>query len=253
MRVLILGGTLDARELAGLLANRSDLDVRLSLAGRTASPVEQGVPVVSGGFGGIDGLAAFLREEQIGVLIDATHPFAANISFNAAKAAPLAKTKLLALRRAPWTKVDGDRWFDVPAVDAAVEVLGDAPLSVFVALGRNELAPFIRAPQHFYLIRSVDPIDPPLDVPHAEYIVARGPFTAEDDRALFETHGIDIVIAKNSGGPATYSKIEAARMRRIPVVMLQRPKLPDVPRVASVGEVVAWLDHAVTGSRARGV
>lgn len=253
MRVLILGGTLDARELAGLLANRPDLDVRLSLAGRTASPVEQGVPVVSGGFGGIEGLAGFLREERIDVLIDATHPFAANISFNAAKAAPQAKTKLLALRRAPWTKVDGDRWFNVADIPAAVEVLGDAPLRVFLALGRNELASFVRAPQHHYLIRSVDPVDPPLDVPSADYIVARGPFTAEDDRALFDANRIDIVVAKNSGGPATYSKIEAARLRRMPVVMLQRPKLPDVLRVASVGEVVTWLDHAVTASKERGV
>ena len=162
------------------------------------------------------------------MLIDATHPYAAVISANAAQAAGETGVKLLALRRPPWTKVAGDNWIEVATVEAGVNALGRAPRRVFVALGRNELQPFAAAPQHDYLIRSVDPVDPPLAVPHATYIAARGPFTETDDRALLERHKIDVVVAKNSGGDATYGKIAASRALGLPVVMLTRPALPDV-------------------------
>jgi precorrin-6A/cobalt-precorrin-6A reductase len=124
---------------------------------------------------------------------------------------------------------------------------------VFLALGRKELQPFAAAPQHDYLIRSVDPVDPPLAVPHATYITARGPFTEEEDYALLERHRIETIVAKNSGGAATYGKIGAARALRLPVIMLKRPALPDVPSAETVEEVLAWLDHALTLSTARGV
>src|SRR5207244_8376114 len=127
---------------------------------------------------------------------------------------------------------------------------------VFLALGRNELAPFASAPQHHYLVRSVDPVEPPLAVPHAVYVTGRGPFGEADDRALLEAHRIEVVVAKNSGGSATYGKIAAARALGLPVIMLRRPVLPPVPpvpAVATVDEAVAWLDHALTPSTARGV
>jgi precorrin-6A/cobalt-precorrin-6A reductase len=253
MRILILGGTAEARQLAAALADRLAFAVTLSLAGRTAQPLPQLVPVRMGGFGGPEGLARYLRDERIDVLIDTTHPYAAVISANAAKAADAAAVKLLAMRRPPWIKLDGDHWIEVDSVEAAVAALGSAPLRVFLTLGRNELQPLAAAPQHHYLIRSVDPVDPPLAVPHATYITARGPFTEADDRALLERHRIERIVAKNSGGAATYGKIEAARALGLPVIMLKRPVLPDAASVATVDEVLAWLDHALTFSTARGV
>jgi precorrin-6A/cobalt-precorrin-6A reductase len=253
MRILILGGTAEARQLAAALADRLAFAVTLSLAGRTAQPLPQPVPVRRGGFGGPEGLASYLRDEGIDIVIDATHPYAAVISANAAKAADAASVKLLAMRRPPWPKVEGDDWTEVDNVEAAVAALGVAPRRVFVTLGRNELQPFAAAPQHHYLIRSVDPVAPPLGVPHATYLTARGPFTAAGDRALLEQHRIETIIAKNSGGGTTYGKIEAARALGLPVVMLKRPVLPDVPSVETVDEVLAWLDHALTFSTARGV
>ena len=252
-RILILGGTAEARELAGVLASRDDLAVTLSLAGRTAQPLPQPVPVRVGGFGGAQGLAEYLRSERIDALIDATHPYATAISANAAEAARAAHVKLLALRRPPWTSVAGDHWVEAETMERAVEALGQAPRRVFLALGRKELAPFVVAPQHLYLVRSVDPVDPPLAVPQAIYLTARGPFSEAEDRALLERHRIDAIVAKNSGGAATYGKIAAARALHLPVIMLRRPALPETPSVEKIADVVAWLDHAVTLAAARGV
>ena len=252
-KILILGGTAEARALAQELAGRADLAVTLSLAGRTSEPLPQPVPVRSGGFGGADGLAAYLRAERIAALIDATHPYAAVISANAARAAEIAQVPLLALRRAAWKKQAGDNWTEVATVGDAVEAIGETPRRVFLTLGRKELAPFAAAPQHAYLVRSVDPVDPPLDVPQASYLTARGPFTEEADRALLETHAIEIVVAKNSGGAATNAKIAAARALGIPVIMLARPALPEVATATTVEEVLAWLDHVSAPSIARGV
>jgi precorrin-6A/cobalt-precorrin-6A reductase len=253
MRILILGGTVEARLLAGALSERGDVSVTLSLAGRTAKPMPQPVPVRSGGLGGAVGLADYLRQERIDVLIDATHPYAAVISANAARAAEMAGVKLLALRRSAWTKVEGDDWIEVANIGDAVGALGKAPRRVFLALGQKELQPFATAPQHTYLVRSVDPVDPPLDVPHAIYFTARGPFTEAEDRALLERHRIDVVVAKNSGGDATYGKIAAARSLHLPVIMLKRPALPEVETSDSVEGVLIWLDHVSASAPSRGV
>jgi precorrin-6A/cobalt-precorrin-6A reductase len=242
-RILILGGTTEARQLAERLAGRSDLAVTLSLAGRTAHPVAQPVPVRSGGFGGAEGLADYLAKERIDALIDATHPYAAIMAANAARAAGAAGVPLLALRRPAWAAVAGDRWIEVADASAAVRALGEAPRRVFLALGRNDIAPFVQAPQHHYLVRSVDPVEPPLRVPHASYVIGRGPFTQADDRALLTGHAIATVVCKNSGGDATYGKIAAARALGLDVVMLRRPALPAVPAVETIAEALAWIDH----------
>ena len=252
-RILVLGGTAEARQLTEQLAGRADLAVTLSLAGRTTKLAPQAVPVRSGGFGGAEGLARYLRDERIDALIDATHPYAAIMSANAASAAKIARVPLLALRRAPWAKQAGDDWIEADTVGAAVQALGEVPRRVFLALGRKELMPFAAAPRHFYLVRSVDCVDPPLAVPQAIYITARGPFSEEQDRALLERHTIESIVAKNSGGDATYGKIAAARALGLPVIMLKRPALPDVASVTTVAEVIAWLDHAIAPSTARGV
>jgi precorrin-6A/cobalt-precorrin-6A reductase len=253
-RVLILGGTAEARLLAERLAERPDLTVTLSLAGRTASPARQPVPVRVGGFGGATGLADYLANEAIDVLIDATHPYAAAISANAVAAARRAGVALLVLRRPPWVAVAGDHWTEVSDVHEAVRTLGMTPRQVFVTLGRNELKPLLDAPQHHYLIRSVDPVVPPLALPHAIYVTGRGPFGEAEDGALMRAHGIEVVIAKNSGGTATYGKIAAVRALGIEVILLRRPPAP-VPAAAAVEtieEAIARLDHALTSAAARG-
>jgi len=252
-RILILGGTTVARRLAEHLAGRADLDVTVSLAGRTALPAAHSVPVRIGGFGGAPGLAEYLRAEHIDALVDATHPYAVVISANAARAAASAGVALLALRRPPWTPLADDRWTDVADTAQAIAALGEAPRRVFLALGRNEIAPFAQAPQHYYLVRSVDPVDPPLVVPRASYVTGRGPFTEVNDRALMTDHRVDVVVAKNSGGAATYGKIAAARALGLEVILLRRPEQSQVPSVETVGDATAWLDHALALRADRGV
>ncbi|MER9858154.1 MULTISPECIES: cobalt-precorrin-6A reductase [unclassified Mesorhizobium] len=250
-RILILGGTTEARQLAGKLAARAS--VTLSLAGRTESPVAQGVPVRSGGFGGADGLADYLRKEHIDLLIDATHPYAAQISANAAQAARVAGVPILALRRPGWEHVEGDRWTEVNTSGDAARALGLASRRVFLALGRQEVAAFEAAPQHHYLIRSVDPVEPRLAVPDASYLLARGPFPETEERTLLEEHRIDVVVSKNSGGAATYGKIAAARALGLDVVMVRRPDLPDVASAETVEQLAVMVDHFVRPVDERGV
>ncbi|MGX5802473.1 cobalt-precorrin-6A reductase [Bradyrhizobium sp. Arg314] len=252
-RILILGGTTEARQLAGKLAGRENSSVVLSLAGRTESPVAQGVPVRVGGFGGADGLAAHLREERVDLLIDATHPYAARISANAADAARQSGVPILALRRPGWEPVAGDRWTLVDNVTEAASALGTPPRRAFLAIGRQEAGAFEAAPQHRYLIRSVDPVEPKLAVPDALYILARGPFPEADERALLEKYRIDAVVSKNSGGDATYGKIAAARALSIEVVMIRRPALPDVASAQTVDALARKVDHLFDPVAERGV
>lgn len=251
--ILILGGTIEARQLAAKLAGRADLGVTLSLAGRTSTPAVQAVPTRVGGFGGTDGLVAYLTASGIDIVVDATHPYAATISWHAAEAVRRAGIRLLALHRPPWTAVAGDRWTETGNVELAVDALGSKPRRVFLTIGRNEVGAFNAAPHHDYVVRSVDPVDPPLAVPSASYIVARGPFAEADERACLAAHRIEVVVAKNSGGLATYGKIAAARALGLDVVMLSRPALPSVPAVGSVADAVTWLDHALTSGTERGV
>ena len=238
--ILILGGTTEARQLAGKLAAFNRFRLELSLAGRTKTPVEQPVPVRTGGFGGAERLAHYLCEHRIDLMIDATHPYAARISANADTAARIAEIPLVALRRPGWNSEPGDRWQEVESVEQAVVSLGDAPLNAFLALGRQELLPFEVAPQHHYLIRSVDAVEPPLDLPHVRYITARGPFAEEDEIALLRDNRIEVIVSKNSGGAASYGKIVAARRLGLEVIMIRRPVLPDV---CSFQTVEALADH----------
>jgi precorrin-6A/cobalt-precorrin-6A reductase len=251
--ILILGGTTEARQLAQQLAARADIAVTLSLAGRTVSPLAQPVPVRSGGFGGIAGLARYLRDAAVYALIDATHPYAATISAHALSAARQTDTPMIALRRPPWGAVAADRWTEVLDADDAVRSLGAAPRRVFLALGRQEIAPFAAAPQHHYLIRSVDPVQPPLAVPHAQYIEERGPFGETAEKTLLAENAIEAVVAKNSGGTATYGKIAAARGLGIPVLMIRRPAELGGRTVTDVEAAMAWLRHVLGTEVDRGV
>jgi precorrin-6A/cobalt-precorrin-6A reductase len=241
-RILILGGTTEARQLAALLAARG-AEATVSLAGRTSAPVPLALPVRSGGFGGAAGLAEHLRAERVGALVDATHPYAARISANAEAAAREAGVPILALRRPGWTRQPGDDWTEVADAAEAAAALGQAPKRVLLALGRQEVAAFAAAPEHDYLVRSVEPVGDAAPA-HARHILARGPFDQAAERALLAAERIEIIVCKNSGGDATYGKIAAARELRIPVLMLRRPALPAVPEVATAEEAVAWLAHA---------
>jgi precorrin-6A/cobalt-precorrin-6A reductase len=236
-RILILGGTTEARELAARLAQRADLAITLSLAGRTANPVAQPVPVRVGGFGGTEGLARYLAAERIHLLIDATHPFAARISANATAAAKASAVPLLTLRRPEWKPVAGDDWTFADTIPQAVIALGSEPRTVFVTLGRQELKPLEAAPQHCYVIRSVDPVEPRLAMPRAEYILDRGPFEEDRERALLERLGVEVVLSKNSGGSAAYAKLAAARSLGVPVILVRRPPV--------AGKAVENVDAAV--------
>ncbi|CAN7220933.1 cobalt-precorrin-6A reductase [Pararhizobium sp. LjRoot235] len=252
-RILILGGTTEARQLAAALADRADCDLLLSLAGRTAEPMAQPVPVRSGGFGGSDGLGEFLNAEKFDLLIDATHPFAARISQNAAMAARETGTPIFALRRPDWERQAGDRWTSVASVAEAAAVLGEPPRRVFLAIGRQEAFHFESAPKHHYLIRSVDPVTPSLRVPHASYLLSTGPFEEEAERELLIGNQIEVVVAKNSGGSATYGKIAAARALGIDVIMVERQQSADVRTVGTVEEALGLVDHLFSPEMNRGV
>ncbi len=218
-------------------------DTAISLAGRTADPKPQPVKTRIGGFGGTDGLARFLHDEKIALLVDATHPFAARISHNATEAAERTGTRLFALRRPEWQTEPGDRWTSVESVAEAVDALGAVPRRVFLAIGRQEAFHFEAAPQHSYIIRSVDPVTPPLNLPDQQAILATGPFAEADEAALFQARKIDVIVAKNSGGSATYGKIAAARRLGIEVIMVERRKPADVPTVGRCDEALDLIAH----------
>ncbi len=239
--------------MAAALSKRPDCDLLLSLAGRTAEPMTQPVPVRSGGFGGSDGLAAFLTDERFDLLIDATHPFAARISQNAVIAARTTGIAFFALRRPVWQQQSGDRWTRVFTIAEAVPALGTAPRRVFLSIGRQEAFHFNTAPQHRYIIRSVDPVTPPLDVPEASYILATGPFEEEAERELLERNTVDVIVAKNSGGAATYGKIAAARQLGIEVIMVERQQPAEISTAHTVEDALGLVDHLFSPEMKRGV
>ncbi|BGE85467.1 MULTISPECIES: cobalt-precorrin-6A reductase [Methylosinus] len=241
MRILLLGGTAEAGSIATALA-AAGVDAVYSYAGRTASPKAQPLPTRIGGFGGVDGLAAYLRAERITHVVDATHPFAARISRNAVAAAAASGVDLVAVERPEWTPVAGDRWISVPSVEAAVAALPEARATIFLAIGRQSLTAFAAKPQHRYLLRLVDPMEV-LPLPDAIAVVDRGPFTESGDRALMERRGVALVVAKNAGGAAAAAKLSAARALGLPVVMIERPAVPPRKLARDVADLMAALGH----------
>jgi len=238
--VLILGGTTEARELASRLAVREDLRVISSLAGRTADPVAPAGEVRIGGFGGADGLAGWLRTQQVAAVVDATHPFAQTVSTHAAVACARSQTPLLRLLRPPWTAGPGDDWREVSSLQAAAELLPSAGRRAFLTTGRQGLHVFAALGQTWFLIRCASPPDDPL--PAARHvIVGRPPGDAGAEREIMTRHRIDVVVTKNSGGALTAGKLAAARAIGIPVVMIRRPPLAEVPGCESPGDAVRWL------------
>jgi precorrin-6A/cobalt-precorrin-6A reductase len=246
MRVLILGGTQEAFQLAEQLATLGGIDFISSLAGRTRVPRRPAGAVRTGGFGGVTGLADYLRTERITHLVNATHPFAAQISANAVAATEVAGVPLLRLLRPAWSARRDDRWVAARDAAEAAEQCRRQGGRIFLTLGSGELDAFAEIRNAHFLVRMVDT---PERLPLSDYrvIAARGPFTLQDELRLLAEHHIGLMVAKNSGGEATYAKIEAARRTGLPVVMIERPAIaldPRSPAVASVADVVAWVRQA---------
>lgn len=241
--VLILGGTGEARALAETLVADGGWRVVSSLAGRVSAPALPIGEVRIGGFGGPEALADWLRTERVAAVVDATHPFAARISASAAHAAPAAGVPLLMLRRAGWKAGATDRWQRVPTMPAAAAALAEARGRVLLTTGRGGLEVFADLPQRF-IIRTVDPPDPPLPADHV-LVLARGPYTLAGERELMAQHHVRTLVTKDSGGTMTSAKLVAARELGVAVVMVDRPPVdPTVPAVADPAQVVDWLRTA---------
>lgn len=244
-RVLILGGTTEATTLATQINQIPGVEAIASLAGRTQQPVTQTNPVSFriGGFGGVAGLANYLRQEHIDLLIDATHPFAAQISFNAAQAASKSGIPRLMLIRPAWKPVLGDDWIEVNTNQAAAQTLPGLAERIFLTIGRQELPAYAHLKNIWFLMRMIDPPAPDLPIPPGQLILQRGPFSLESERSLLQKHQIGAIVSKNSGGDATYAKIIAARELGLPIVMVQRPPVPEGETVADVESVLSWVKN----------
>jgi precorrin-6A/cobalt-precorrin-6A reductase len=238
-RILILGGTAEARELATELHGQGH-HVITSLAGRVARPRLPVGEVRIGGFGGPEALAAWLCTEGITAVVDATHPFAERISASAARASEQAGVPLLRLERPGWTEGPGDRWHWIDDLDQAAARVPELGSRVLLTTGRQGLFAFADVSDAWFLIRCVDPPDDPLP-PRCEVLLDRGPYNFESELALIDDHNIDVVVTKDSGGDHTRAKLDAARQRGLPVIILHRPPWATVEAVARVNEVMAWV------------
>ncbi|NKY88087.1 cobalt-precorrin-6A reductase [Nocardia veterana] len=240
MRVLLLGGTGEARQLADIVTAERGFEVVSSLAGRVREPVLPAGAVRVGGFGGVDGLREWLADNAIDVVIDATHPFADTMSAHAAAAARAAGVPILHLRRPGWAEQPGDRWLRVPDPAAAVRAVAGFE-RVFLTIGRQGVAAFAELAVPWFLIRAIDPPTGPVP-PRHRLLLARGPFTVAEETDLMREHRIEVVVTKDSGGESTAAKLTAARDRHIPVVVIDRPELPaGGDRVDSVAAAWEWL------------
>ncbi len=240
-RLLVLGGTGDAIALAARAAGLAGLSVVSSLAGRTRNPRMPEGDLRVGGFGGPDGLADYLRDENIDLVVDATHPFAARITANAVAAGDGAGRPLLVLRRPQWRPEPDDHWVEVDSVAESAIAAGEHGARIFVTVGRSEIGPFRDRPDLWLLVRLMESAAEPLGIADGVTVVARGPFDAEDEMRLMTEHRIDCVVTKNAGGDATYGKIAAARSLGLPVIMVRRPTAPETEAVETIDAAIDWL------------
>jgi precorrin-6A/cobalt-precorrin-6A reductase len=248
-RLVIFGGTGDALQLAnraillqrGFANDLPGFEVITTLAGRTREPNSIAGSVRIGGFGGEAGLIDYLRTEKIDLVVDATHPFAAQISWHVAGAATKLRIPRLMLVRPAWTRSPEDNWIEVESIEAAIEAIPASAERIFVTIGRQQLSPFAKLTDRWCLMRSIDPPDPSIPLPPGKLLLDRGPFSLEAERELLKEYLIDAIVSKNSGGDATYAKIIAARELGLPVVMVRRPIVPEGEKVADVTGAIDWL------------
>ncbi len=258
LRVLVLGGTTEASALCRMLGTTwPTCHAVLSLAGVTTQPHLPDMTTRIGGFGGVEGLVDWLHHNAINAVVDATHPFAAQMSHNAALACAVAKLPLLRLERPGWSATPQDQWLMVPSIVDAAHTLAHTsewsrPHSVFLTTGRKETRPFLAAPQHQYLFRSIETPDTADLPPRTRVLRARGPFDLSAELQLMQAQKITVLVTKNSGGSATYPKLEAARMLGIPVIMIARPPPQNTPRAKDATVALTWL-HQCASSTLRAV
>ena len=243
IKVLLLGGTSEARMLAAHLDGDERFTVETSLAGATENPLPVEGESRRGGFGGTVGLVDYLRAVCVDIVIDGTHAFAATISRNAAEACDQTRTERLVVQRPAWEKTEGDHWLEVSDVPEAAEVVAKYGCRVFLTIGRQDIAAFSLCRDAWFLIRSIDRPKQTAEFENYQLLQARGPFDFASEKALLETNRIDLIVSKNSGGTETYAKIEAARALALPVVMIRRPAPPAGTAVPSVDAALAWLDR----------
>jgi len=243
--VLVLGGTGEARALAAALDATSGVRVVSTLAGRIADPRLPVGEVRVGGFGGPDGLAAYIVAEGVHAVVDATHPFAERMSWSAFAACAQTNTQLLRLERPPFARDPAIDWHEVGSLDQAAGRLPQAGRRVFLTTGRQGLGAFAAVTEAFFLIRCVDAPDPAALPPDRAVLLDRGPFTLAGELALIDGHRLDVLITKDSGGEMTQAKLAAARERGLPVIVVARPPRPVAQTVQTVQEALAWLgEHA---------
>jgi precorrin-6A/cobalt-precorrin-6A reductase len=243
--VLVLGGTGEARSLAAALDATPGVRVVSTLAGRIADPRLPAGEVRVGGFGGPDGLAAYIGAEGVDAVVDATHPFAERMSWSAVAACARTDTQLLRLERPPFARDPAIDWHEVGSLDEAAGRLPQAGRRVFLTTGRQGLGAFAPVTEAFFLIRCVDAPDPAALPPDRAVLLDRGPFTLAGELALIDGHRLDVLITKDSGGEMTQAKLTAARERGLPVIVVARPPRPVAQTVQTVQEALAWLgEHA---------
>ncbi|WP_424970320.1 cobalt-precorrin-6A reductase [Dinoroseobacter sp. S76] len=246
-RVLLLGGTSEARDLARALAGHVALTV--SLAGRTRAPELDGVATRIGGFGGAEGFARYLDDAGIQAILDATHPFAAAMSRRSAEVAARAGVPYVMLRRPGWQAAEGDDWIRVPDTAQAALIPGPED-RVFLATGRQTLLDFAPMQAAWCWCRQIDPPEEVFPFPKGEFLVGRPPFPETEEIALFQRLGVTLLVVKDAGGAASRSKLDAARALGIRVIMIDRPDLSDLPQVASVPDALAWIEDQLCPSDA---
>ena len=240
-QVLLLGGTFDAYLLSTRL-HEAGIQAIYSYAGATQTRRQPALPSRVGGFGGVEGLMHYLREQQISHVIDATHPFAAQMSRNAIAACKALGIPLLSMERPAWQAQAGDQWTHVPDMAAAAAALPSRRKNVFLAIGRKQLPAFSdQAGLHHFLLRVIDPVGVALPASNCTLLIARGPFQLEGELALLQQHAIACVVSKNAGGTDTYAKLEAARQLQIPVIMVDRPLLPAREQCETPQQAMEWL------------
>lgn len=244
--VLILGGTGDARQLADKLVDTFGPSLRVitSLAGRTSSPRQPKGEIREGGFGGPEGLAKYLKETEIDAVMDATHPYAAQISSHGIEACHSVGIPHVLLDRPAWVQVEDDNWLNVPSIEKAADAL-EADETVLITTGIQNLDVFKHVHGPKILVRLLEHPKTELTIKDAEIVIGRPPYSINDEVTLFKLLGVDTLVTKNAGGDATRAKIDAARVLGTRVIMIDRPPTPLANTVTNVDDAVAWVATAL--------
>lgn len=237
--ILILGGTGDAHRIA-LELQSAGIDFTVSLAGATKRPTRRSYPVRTGGFGGVEGLAKYLEDYKVTGMVDATHPFAQNISESAVEAARKTGVPMVRYLRVDWDVSDVSACQFVQDLDEAARILPSGARA-FLTVGGNSLKPFVSRPDVWFLFRGVEPMENPFS--QGEALVQRPPFTLQSEIALMKEHAITHLVTKNAGGEQTRAKIDAAKELGIPVIMVERPVLPVVEDSSTVLGILRWIEQ----------